>query len=89
MALPIYLPADPDIDEPAIPAIDRTASFASEKEFLLRETHDGNGWLSPVIHLTLVAVIALWAAAFVLAVRHLSSAPVRSEDRYAAAGAHR
>ncbi len=74
MALPIYLPADPEIDEPAIPAVDRTARFASEKEYLLRETHDGNGWLSPVIHLTLVAVSAMWAAAFVIAVRQLTRA---------------
>jgi hypothetical protein len=72
MALPIYLPADPEIDEPAFPAVDRTASFASEKRYLLRETHEGNGWLSPVIHLTLVAVCSLWAVAFVLAVRSLS-----------------
>lgn len=71
MAVPIYLPADPDIDEPAFPAVDRNVPFASEKEFLLRETHEGNGWLSPVIHLTLVAVCALWALAFVVAVRNL------------------
>lgn len=73
MAVPIYLPADPDIDEPAIPAVDRTVPFTSEKAFLLRETHDGNGWLSPVIHLTLVAVCALWALAFAFAVRNLSA----------------
>jgi hypothetical protein len=72
MALPIYLPADPEIGEAEIPAEDRTARFSPEREYLLRETHDGNGWLSPVIHLTLVAVCALWAAAFVAAVRDLS-----------------
>jgi hypothetical protein len=75
MAVPIFLPADPDIDEPEVPAVDRTVAFSSERAFLLRETHGGNGWLSPVIHLTLVAVVALWAAAFAAAVRHL--APVR------------
>src|SRR3546814_1489843 len=52
MAAPIYLPADPEIGEPAIPAVDRTVSFSSEKEFLLRETTDGSGWLSPVVHLS-------------------------------------
>jgi hypothetical protein len=72
MALPVYLPADPSIDEPEIPAVDRTAQFQSEREFLLRETHTGNGWLSPVIHLTLLAVGALWALAFTIAVRHLA-----------------
>lgn len=72
MAVPIFLPADPDIHEPEIPAVDRTMPFRSEREFLLRETHSGNGWLSPAIHLTLLAVCALWALAFGVAVRHLS-----------------
>lgn len=72
MALPIYLPADPEIHEPAIPAVDRTMAFESERRYLLRETHDGNQWLSPVIHLTLAAVAAVWALAFVVAVRRLA-----------------
>jgi hypothetical protein len=70
MAVPIYLPADPEIDEAEIPAEDRFAPFESERDYLLRETHDGNAWLSPVVHLLLVAVCAGWAAAFVAAVRH-------------------
>ncbi len=72
MALPLYLPADPEIDEAEIPAIDRTMAFGSEREYLLRETHSGNGWLSPVIHLTLALVCATWALAFVIAVRRLT-----------------
>jgi hypothetical protein len=69
MAVPVFLPADPEIDEAEIPAVDRTAPFRSERDYLLRETHDGNGWLSPVIHLTLVGVATMWALAFVVAVR--------------------
>jgi hypothetical protein len=81
MAVPIYLPADPDIHEPAIPAVDRTARFQTERRFLLRETHDGNGWLSPVIHLTLVGVCGLWALAFAAAVRAgVRSASPRRDD---------
>jgi hypothetical protein len=72
MAAPIYLPADPEIGEAEIPAVDRTARFESERRYLLRETRPGNGWLSPTIHLTLLGVCALWAAAFTAAVRHLS-----------------
>jgi hypothetical protein len=70
MAVPIFLPADPEIDEREIPAEDRSAPFESERDYLLRETHDGNAWLSPLVHLLLVAVCAMWAGAFVLAVRH-------------------
>ena len=58
-----------DIDEPEIPAVDKVASFESERDYLLRETHDGNPWLSPLVHLLLLAVCATWAAAFVYAVR--------------------
>lgn len=76
MAVPVYLPADPSIDKPEIPAADRTQAFRSEREFLLRETHSGNGWLSPAIHLALLAMCALWAAAFAAAVRRLSAGAV-------------
>src|SRR3546814_14142762 len=59
MAAPIYLPADPEIGEPAIPAVDRTVPFSSAKEFLLRGTTDGNGWLSPWVHCPRAAVSPL------------------------------
>jgi hypothetical protein len=72
MAVPLYLPADPDIDEPEIPAIDRTMAFGSEREYLLRETHSGSGWMSPVVHGFLASVAAIWALAFVVAVRRLA-----------------
>ena len=72
MAVPIYLPADPAIDEPEIPAVDRVVPFVTEREFLLRETHAGSGWLSPVVHLYLVSVCALWVGAFAIAVRALT-----------------
>jgi hypothetical protein len=74
MAAPIYLPQDEEIGEQEIPAVDRTVAFSSEREFLLRETTEGNGWLSPVVHGLLASVCAVWAAAFVVAVRHLSGA---------------
>ena len=72
MALPVYLPGDPSIDAAEIPAVDRTMAFGSEKDYLLRETHPGNGWLSPAVHLSLLAVCLLWALAFTTAVRELS-----------------
>lgn len=37
MAVPIWFPDDPSIGEPEIPAVDRTANFASESQFLLRD----------------------------------------------------
>lgn len=75
MAVPVYLPADPANDLPLIPAEDRTQRFEPERRYLLRETHEGSGWLSPLVHGGLVAVCALWALAFVVAIRRLT-APV-------------
>jgi hypothetical protein len=69
MTVPIYLPADPEIDEPEIAAVDRQAPFESERDYLLRETRDGNPWLAPLVHLLLAAVCAAWGAAFTYAVR--------------------
>jgi hypothetical protein len=72
MAVPVWFPADPTIGEGEIPAVDRTADFASERRYLLREASDEtDGLLSPVIHGLLVAAVALWVAAFAAAVRHL------------------
>jgi hypothetical protein len=91
MAIPIYLPADPDIDEPEISAIDKVAPFESERDYLLRETHDGNAWFSPLVHLLLIAVCASWAAAFAYAVRRGASGapggPVRKPAPRSAARA--
>jgi hypothetical protein len=80
MAVPIWFPDDPSIGEPEIPAVDRTADFASESQFLLRETEEGNGWLSPVVHAYLALVLIGWFVAFVVGVRRIGgSSPVPSE----------
>jgi hypothetical protein len=85
MAVPIYLPGDPSIDAAEIPAVDRTARFVTERTYLLRETHSGNGWLSPLVHLSLVLVCAMWALAFTIAVRDLA-APGEPSGRGGLAG---
>lgn len=69
MAVPLYLPADPAIEAAEVPAIDRDAPFEVEQKYLLRETREGNAWLSPIIHGFLVAMIGLWAVAFAVAAR--------------------
>lgn len=88
MALPIYLPADPSIAAPQIVAVDRTAPFESERRYLLRETHSGNGWLSPLVHGFLVVVCALWALAFFSATRRQSASPLTDQARDGANPAH-
>jgi hypothetical protein len=69
MAVPIWFPADPEIDEPEIPAEDRSMAFAAESQYLLRETEEGDmPWLSPVVHGYLALTGLVWFAAFAFAV---------------------
>ena len=71
MTVPVYLPADPAIDEPEIPAVDRRVAFEPETDFLLRETHVGSAWFKYVVYGLLLVACAVWAAAFAIAVAGL------------------
>jgi hypothetical protein len=76
MAAPVWFPADPTIGESEIAAEDRSVAFSSERQFLLREASDDTGGvLSPVVHGLLAAAVAVWVAAFAVAVRGLWGAP--------------
>jgi hypothetical protein len=72
MAAPVFLPADPEIGEEEIPAIDRVVPFSSEREFLLRETTGEGGWFSVAVHLLLVIALAAWTASFVAVGRRIA-----------------
>jgi hypothetical protein len=74
MTVPVYLPADPAIDEPEIPAVDRRVPFEPETDFLLRETHAGSAWFKYVVYGLLLVACAVWAAAFAVAVAGLRAA---------------
>ena len=75
MAVPIWFPADPEIGEPEIPAVDGTAAFESETQYLLRETEVGDSaWLSPAVHGYLALTVLGWLLAFVIGVRRIGGA---------------
>ena len=67
MAVPVRLPADPEIGEPEIPAVDREVAFVGEKEFLMRESESGAAWVATAIYVLLAGVAVAWIAGFVLA----------------------
>ncbi|MDP9072542.1 MAG: hypothetical protein M3N68_14910, partial [Actinomycetota bacterium] len=68
MAAPVYLPADPEIGAPAIPALpERRGPFVRNTELLLREVHGGPGWVAAAAYGGLAAVIAVFLALFALA----------------------
>ena len=75
MAVPVFLPADPEIDEPEIPAVSRVAPFERESKYLLRETHPGSEWFVYVVYGLLLLAMTAWAVAFVIGVRGVAPKP--------------
>ena len=75
MTVPIFLPADAEIGKPEVPAVNRAVPFASETEFLLRETHEGNAWLKYVVYGLLLFAMLTWIATFSVAVARISPRP--------------
>lgn len=71
MTIPIRMPADPEIDEPEIPAEDRKAAFAGEKDYLMRETYEGASTMTYVIAGVWLLVVALWTTTFAVAVNRI------------------
>lgn len=80
MAAPVWFPDDPFIDEPEIPAVDRTIAMGSESQYLLRETEEGNGWLSPVVHGYLALTVLGWLVAFAIGVRRIGGESALVDD---------
>jgi hypothetical protein len=72
MAIPIRLPADPEIGATEIPAVDRTVPFTSEQRFLLREQTPGGAVLALVIYALLTGVGVVWAWSFAVAARRIA-----------------
>ena len=80
MAVPLWMPEDPEIDEPEIPAEDKTEAFAGESQFLLRETEESEGPLSPLVHGYLALTLAAWFVAFVIGVRRIGGSAAVAAD---------
>lgn len=85
VAVPLHLPADPEIGEGEIPAVDRTAAFEREGKFLMREATGGPAWFAIVVYVLLTGVAGLWLTAFVVAARRVprDDAPAPEDREYA------
>ena len=79
MAVPVYLPADPEINAPEIPAVpERRERFVRNTVLLLRESHRGDPGAATAAY-TGVALVALtWIALFAVCVVKFSD---RDEDQ--------
>jgi hypothetical protein len=69
MSAPVWMPADPAIGKPQIPAVDRTIAFSHEQKYLTREARSGPAAFAVFAYTLLTIVAVLWATAFVLAAR--------------------
>jgi hypothetical protein len=76
MAAPVFLPADAEIGVPEIPAVSRTIAFGGEEQYLLREVKPGEATVKILAYGIIAAVVALWAASFVLAATRIPRNPV-------------
>ena len=71
-AAPVWLPADPEIDEAEVPAVDRTVVFGRETRYLLREVRDGSAVTAWLVHALLAVVALAWLAGFGRVLRALA-----------------
>jgi len=80
MSAPVFLPADPEIGAPEIPAQSRTIPFGGEEQYLMREVKPGPNAVMILAYVIVGLVSVLWAAAFVLAcVRSPQRPPLRTK----------
>jgi hypothetical protein len=71
MAVPVFLPADPEIGAPEIPAVSRTLAFGGEEQYLMREVTPGAATVKVLAYAIIAIVALLWAGSFVLAAKRI------------------
>lgn len=77
MAAPIYLPADPEIGEPEVPALaERRVAFTRNTTILLREARSGSPGAAIAAYVGVALVAMTWLALLTLTVTR-----VRRQDR--------
>ena len=73
MAAPIYMPADPEIGAPEVPAVaERREPFVRDTDLLLRESKDGPTWPALAAYAGVALVTSLWFGVLALAATRIS-----------------
>ena len=71
-AAPIFMPADPGIPAPEVPAEAQvTRELQLGQKVLLREAKEAPGWLTVVAYVVTLAIIVIWVGGIGLGIRHL------------------
>ncbi len=72
MAVPVYLPADPQIGAPAVPAVPvRTEQFVRNTTVLLRESHRGPADAAIAAYSGLAILVAIWVTLIAVGARRV------------------
>ena len=56
LAVPVHMPADPEIGATEVAAVDRTGPFLREGRYLIRESHGGPAWFAVMVYILLTGV---------------------------------
>lgn len=81
MAVPVYLPADPEIGAPAVPALpERTERFVRNTTILLREVRPGPAGAAVAAYSGLAVLAAIWVALIVVGARRVPPPAPFSSD---------
>lgn len=72
MAVPVYMPADPEIGAPEIPAVGRTVRFERDSRYLMRESRTGSPWTARFVFTTQAIIVAVWIAVIGLVARQVT-----------------
>ena len=62
MAVPVYMPVDPEIGAREIPLGDRTVAFTRDTALLMREAKGGPPIVARLIYAVLLLIVATWIA---------------------------
>lgn len=72
VAVPVFMPADPQIGAEEIPVLPaRRAEFRRDTELLMREAHEGAAWPAPLAYGSILLIALGWVAALTAAFRRL------------------
>jgi hypothetical protein len=69
VAIPVWMPADREIEASEIPAVSKTAAFQTEQQYLLREQKPGSPWFSIIVYIVLAGIAMIWTGLLVIAGR--------------------
>ncbi|HYO61659.1 MAG TPA: hypothetical protein VEU29_07145, partial [Actinomycetota bacterium] len=81
-AVPVFLPADPEIGAKEIPVVpERTSTFHRDTELLMREAHEGAAWPATIAYSAILGIAVVWIVTLALGFARLAKAEVPATAR--------